>query len=103
MDIEEKEDILYAFTRGELKKLVTKAKITSFGLNWQHCNKTMFFSPSYSYEQTYQAIKRFHRFGQARDVEAKFVMTDLEYNVYKILLDKIKSHDQMKGALCQVS
>lgn len=97
--IEEKEEILWGFTKGEIKRLITKQKITSFGLNWQHCNTTVFVGPNYSYEQAYQAIKRFHRFGQKRPVTAHWVMMDLEYNVFKALHAKMQAHTQMKEAL----
>jgi len=42
--IEKKEEILLAFSKGEITRLITKAKMTSFGLNWQHCNHSVFFS-----------------------------------------------------------
>jgi len=38
MDIDKKEELLMAFSKGEIKKLITKTSITAFGLNWQHCN-----------------------------------------------------------------
>lgn len=63
MSIDQKEEILVAFAKGEIQRLITKPKMTSMGLNWQHCNHTVFF-PTYSYEQYYQAIRRFWRFGQ---------------------------------------
>ena len=50
MNVDEKEEILLAFSNGEIKKLITKTSITAFGLNWQHCNHTTYF-PTYSYEQ----------------------------------------------------
>ncbi len=65
--IEKKEEILIAFAKGEIKRLITKAKMTGMGLNWQHCNHSVFF-PTWSYEQYYQAIRRFWRFGQKNDV-----------------------------------
>ena len=48
MNIDEKEEILLSFSKGEIKKLITKTSITAFGLNWQHCNHTTYF-PTYSY------------------------------------------------------
>ena len=45
---------------GQINRLITKPKITAFGLNWQHCAHTVFF-PTFSYEQYYQAIRRFWR------------------------------------------
>lgn len=75
MDIDKKEEILLAFSSGQISKLVTKAKMTAFGLNWQHCNHTVYF-PTFSYEQYYQAIRRFWRFGQKRDVVVDMVYSD---------------------------
>jgi len=67
--IEKKEEILKAFADGEIKRIITKAKMTGMGLNWQHCNHSVFF-PTWSYEQYYQAIRRFWRFGQTSEVNS---------------------------------
>jgi hypothetical protein len=84
MDIEEKEDILLNFANGEIKKLISKTSITAFGLNWQHCNHTVYF-PTYSYEQYYQAIRRFWRFGQKRDVFVDLVLSDGQTRIMESL------------------
>jgi ERCC4-related helicase len=75
MSIDKKEELLIAFAKGEIKRLITKAKMTGMGLNWQHCNHSVFF-PTYSYEQYYQAIRRFWRFGQKREVTVDLVTSD---------------------------
>ena len=31
------------FANGKIKRLITKAKMTGMGLNWQHCNHSVFF------------------------------------------------------------
>jgi hypothetical protein len=87
MSIDKKEDILMAFSRGEIKRLVTKAKMTSFGLNWQHCNHSVFF-PTWSYEQYYQAIRRFWRFGQTENVTIDVVISDGQKRVIQALEQK---------------
>lgn len=87
MDIDKKEEILLAFADGEIKRLITKAKMTSFGLNWQHCNHTVFF-PTFSYEQYYQAIRRFWRFGQKEDVVCDLVISDGQTRIIKALQQK---------------
>jgi hypothetical protein len=87
MDIDEKEEILLAFSNGEIKKLVTKSSITAFGLNWQHCNHTTYF-PTYSYEQYYQSIRRFWRFGQKRDVYVDLVLSDGQTRIMQSLMVK---------------
>ena len=85
--IDRKEEILMAFANGEIKRLITKAKMTSMGLNWQHCNHTVFF-PTWSYEQYYQAIRRFWRFGQKKDVICDMVISDGQTRVLETLQQK---------------
>lgn len=85
--IEKKEEILMAFASGQVTRLITKAKMTSFGLNWQHCNHSVFF-PTWSYEQYYQALRRFWRFGQKRDVTIDLVISDGQQRVMDALQQK---------------
>jgi len=87
MNVDEKEEILLAFSNGEIKKLITKTSITAFGLNWQHCNHTTYF-PTYSYEQYYQAIRRFWRFGQKRNVFVDLILSDGQTSIMESLLVK---------------
>jgi SNF2 family DNA or RNA helicase len=87
MNIDEKEDILLSFSNGDIKKLITKTSITAFGLNWQHCNHTTYF-PTYSYEQYYQAIRRFWRFGQKRPVTVDLIISDGQSRIIESLMVK---------------
>lgn len=87
MDLDKKEDILLNFANGNIKKLITKPKMTAFGLNWQHCNHTVYF-PTWSYEQYYQSIRRFWRFGQQREVIVDLVLSDGQKRVIDALLLK---------------
>jgi hypothetical protein len=75
MNLDKKEEILLNFFDGNIKKLITKPKMTAFGLNWQHCNHTVYF-PTFSYEQYYQSIRRFWRFGQTKEVIVDMVYSD---------------------------
>jgi len=94
MSIEKKEELLMAFANGEIKKLITKPKITAFGLNWQHCNHTVYF-PDWSYEKWYQAIRRFWRFGQKNDVVADRVLSDGQKRVIDAINYKTKKAQQL--------
>ncbi len=95
---EAKEEKLLAFANGEIKKLITKPKITSFGLNWQHCNHTVYF-PTFSYEQYYQAIRRFWRFGQKREVIADIVYSDGQEKVLQSLIAKAEKAGELFSSL----
>jgi hypothetical protein len=87
MSIEKKEDILINFASGNIKRIITKPKMTSFGLNWQHCNHSVFF-PTWSYEQFYQSIRRFWRFGQASPVTIDIVVSDGQQRVLDTIQQK---------------
>lgn len=94
MSMDKKEEMLIAFSKGEIKKLVTKTSITAFGLNWQHCNHTTYF-PTYSYEQYYQAIRRFWRFGQKREVFVDLILSDGQSRVMDSLMAKRDKANEM--------
>lgn len=85
--IDKKEERLLAFANGDIKRLITKAKMTGMGLNWQHCNHSVFF-PTWSYEQYYQAVRRFWRFGQKNDVTIDMVISDGQTRVLEALEQK---------------
>jgi hypothetical protein len=100
MSLDKKEEILLAFSRGEVKKLITKTSITAFGLNWQHCNHTTYF-PTYSYEQYYQAIRRFWRFGQTKSVTVDLVLSDGQTRIMESLKAKKDKAEEMFTQLSQ--
>lgn len=98
MSIEQKEDKLMAFACGDIKRLITKPKMTSFGLNWQHCNHTTIF-PTWSYEQYYQSIRRFWRFGQKREVTVDVIISDGQTRVIEAIEQKTKKAEQLYANL----
>ncbi len=94
MNLDKKEELLLAFYDGKIKKLITKPRITAFGLNWQHCNHTVYF-PTFSYEQYYQSIRRFWRFGQKKPVTVDLVYSDGQKRVLDGLLAKANKANQL--------
>lgn len=96
--LEKKEDILINFANGNIQRLITKPKITSFGLNWQHCNHTVYF-PTWSYEQYYQAIRRFWRFGQQKSVSVDLVISDGQERVLEALQYKTQKAKEFNQSI----
>lgn len=96
--MEAKEEKLAAFSRGEVRALVTKPAIGAWGLNWQHCHRTTYF-PSHSYEQYYQAVRRFLRFGQQHTVQVDLVTTEGGRATLANLQRKADQADRMFDAL----
>lgn len=94
MKLEQKEEILLAFSEGQIKKLITKPKITAFGLNWQHCNHTVIF-PGFSYEQYYQMVRRFHRYGQQRPVIVDRISSDGGQRIIQAIEVKAAKSDSL--------
>ena len=94
----EKEEKLLAFSRGDIRVLVTKPVIGAWGLNWQHAHHMTYF-PSHSYEQYYQAVRRMWRFGQQREVLVDVVTTKGGQNVLANLQRKSRAADAMFSEL----
>jgi hypothetical protein len=97
-DADAKEEALMAFSRGDIRVLVTKPKIGAWGLNWQHAHRMTFF-PSHSYEQYYQAVRRMWRFGQTEPVVVDIVTTEGGRNALDNLQRKADQADRMFDAL----
>jgi hypothetical protein len=95
---DDKEAKLLAFSRGDIRVLVTKPIIGAWGLNWQHCHRMTFF-PSHSYEQYYQAVRRSWRFGQTQSVTVDLVTTEGGENALRNLQRKSDQADRMFDAL----
>ena len=72
--------------------------MTAFGLNWQHCNHTVYF-PTFSYEQYYQAIRRFWRFGQKNEVICDLVYSDGQKRVIDSLMAKTAKANELFSKL----
>lgn len=98
---DEKKAKLLAFSRGEIQDLVTKPSIAGFGMNWQHCHSTTFVGLNDSFEQLYQAIRRFWRFGQAQPVDAYFIASELEGAVVANQQRKEREYEAMADAMAE--
>lgn len=97
---EVKEEKFAAFKAGQIKYLVTKPKIAALGVNWQHCAATTYFD-DYSYEQYYQAVRRFWRFGQKQPVKVYQIGTASLANVAKSRKRKAEAANKMFAAMME--
>ncbi len=92
--VENKKNNLLGFSRGDIKKLITKPTIAGHGLNWQHCSNVVFTGISDSFEQTYQAVRRCWRFGQTKPVNVHIVISEKEGSVLKNIQRKEKQANE---------
>lgn len=95
----EKEAILIAFSEGRITHLVTKASLAGFGMNWQHCADTGFVGLNDSFEQFYQAIRRFWRFGQSRAVNCHVIAAETEGATVANIRRKEADAERMAAAM----
>lgn len=98
-----KKDKLLGFGRGEFRVLITKLKIAQFGLNYQNCHNQIFASLDFSFESTYQGIRRSYRFGQEHDVNIYLVATDTMQNVRKSFDEKQHQFNEMQRAMSEAT
>lgn len=96
---EEKERKLLGFIDGSIRVLVSKPKVCGFGMNFQFCNQTGFVGLNDSWEQYYQAVRRFWRFGQTQPVDAHLIAAETEGAVVSNLQRKEADADRMAAAM----
>jgi hypothetical protein len=77
-DYGQKAAAVRGFASGEIRVLVSKAKILGYGLNFQSCHHMAFVGLGDSYESYYQCIRRAWRFGQRHPVDVHIVVSDAE-------------------------
>ncbi len=95
----DKERILIDFSEGRISHLITKASLAGFGMNWQHCADTGFVGLNDSFEQFYQAVRRFWRFGQSNPVTCHIIASELEGATVANIRRKEADADRMAASM----
>ena len=93
--IEHKEKTIAGFIDGSVRVIVSKPKILGAGMNFQHCHNTCFVGLSDSWEQFYQAIRRFYRFGQDKIVNVHVISAESEGAVVANIKRKEEQNEEM--------
>lgn len=96
---EVKERKLVDFSEGRIRVLVTKPGVAGFGMNWQHCSDTGFVGLNDSFEQFYQAVRRFWRFGQKRPVNVHVIASEIEGATVANIRRKEADAERMAAAM----
>lgn len=96
-----KEDTITGFADGSVRVLITKPSVCGFGLNWQHCARTVYVGRSFSYEAWYQSIRRFWRFGQKREVICWLILAEGEDAIARTIDRKAADHGSMKAQMAK--
>jgi superfamily II DNA or RNA helicase len=96
---DEKERKILGFCDGSITRMVTKSSMMGFGVNAQVCHWTCFVGLNDSWEQYYQAVRRFWRFGQGHPVDVHMIAAETEGNVIQNLRRKEADADRMMAAM----
>lgn len=96
-----KKERLIGFGEGKFRVLITKLKIAQFGLNYQICHNQIFASLDFSFESTYQGIRRSYRFGQLEQVNIYLIATDTMQNVRSSFNEKQSNFLAMQKSMTE--
>ena len=98
---EVKAERMMAFSRGEIRVLVTKPQIAGFGMNWQNCHNMAFAGLTHSYERFYQAVRRSWRFGQNKPVNVHIALSEQELPVLASIRRKERDAEIMASSMVE--
>jgi DNA modification methylase len=102
-DLEEREDLIMGFSRGEYQKLATKPSIAGSGCNFQrHCADVIFLGVGYKFNDFIQACHRVYRFQQTKTVNIHIVYLESEDSVVESLKAKWTRHNDMMQIMQQL-
>lgn len=94
-----KREKLIGFAKNKYRVLITKLKIAQFGLNYQNCHNQVYASLDFSFESTYQGIRRSWRFGQEHEVNVYLICTDTMANVRETISQKQNQFETMQRSM----
>ena len=95
-DLEEREETILGFSRGEYAILATKPVIAGSGCNFQrHCADAVFLGSSYKFNDFIQAVHRIQRFQQPNVVHIHVIYSESEDPVIAALKRKWAQHDEL--------
>lgn len=92
---EKKADMILAFQHGDHRVLITKGSIAGFGVNLQNCHQVVKCGVDYSWEQYYQEIRRFWRFGQKHEVDLHIFIDEQERSILDAIIRKEREATEM--------
>ena len=101
--LDEREELIMGFSRGEYRILATKPIIAGSGCNFQrHCYNAIFLGVGYKFNDFIQAIHRIHRFQQKHQVNIHIIHLDSEDAIVAELKAKWKRHDELMARMSEL-
>lgn len=101
--IEDREDLVIAFSNGLLPELAGKPVMLGSGCNFQrHCHWAVFLGIGFKFNDFIQAIHRIHRFLQLRRVRIDLIYTEAERDVRRQLERKWRQHIEQVQRMTEI-
>lgn len=88
-------DIFDSFVNGNLKSIISKVEIAGYGMNFQNCCNVISVGLTDSFEEFYQMVRRFWRYGQKRKVTAYIILDEREGTIVENIQKKEAAHLEM--------
>lgn len=103
MDYAERERRVIEFSNGVTRLFATKKSLSGQGCNFQkHCHRAIFVGIDYEFNDFIQAIHRIFRFLQTEEVIIDLIYTEAEDQIYRVLMQKWKQHQNMQEQLRKI-
>ncbi len=101
--LELREDIVQAFSNGELAQMAGKPSMLGSGTNLQkYCNWAIYSGIGFKFNDFIQSIHRLLRFGQNGKVRIDLIYTEAERQIRKQLERKWQQHDKMVNKMIEI-
>lgn len=102
-DYEVREDIIKAFSFGEVQELAAKPVIAGSGCNFQrHCSWAIYLGIGYKFNDFIQSVHRLQRFLQTKTVRVDLIYTEAERNIRKTLETKWQNHLKLVNNMVEI-
>lgn len=102
-DLEDREQRVIDFAKGNSRLLATKKELNGQGCNFQHhCHRAIFVGIDYEFNDFIQAIHRIYRFMQNEPVIIDIILTESEREILAVLKQKWKQHDYMTAKMKEI-
>lgn len=103
MDYDIREQRVIDFSEGRTRLFATKKSLSGQGCNFQrHCHRAIFIGIDYEFNDFIQAIHRIYRFLQTEQVIIDIIYTESEQQIYKVLMQKWKQHDELQAKMVAI-
>lgn len=102
-DLEDREEIIAAFSSGKISEIAGKPCMIGSGTNLQkHCSWAIYLGIGFKFNDFIQSLHRLLRFGQLNQVRVDLIYTEAERQVRKQLERKWTNHDIMIDKMTKI-